>query len=200
MKKILVIGASGTIGRAVASTLSAWHEVISVGKTRGALQADITRADSLHALFERVGRVDAIVSAAGGVHFGPWAEMTPEQFQIGLQDKLLGQVQLALIGQHHLSDGGSITLTSGILGDEPVRNGANASTVNAALEGFARAAAIELPRGLRINVINPTVLTESIEQYDPLFRGFEPADAARVAQAYVRSVEGAQTGRVYRVW
>jgi len=200
MKKILVIGASGTIGRAVASTLSTWHEVISVGKTRGALQADITRTDSLHALFERVGRIDAIVSAAGGVHFGPWAEMTPEQFQIGLQDKLLGQVQLALIGQHHLSDGGSITLTSGILGDEPVRNGANASTVNAALEGFARAAAIELPRGLRINVINPTVLTESIEHYDPLFRGFEPADAARVAQAYVRSVEGAQTGRVYRVW
>lgn len=200
MKKILVIGASGTIGRAVVSALSAWHEVIAVGKTRGALQADITCADSLHALFERAGRVDAVVAAAGRVHFGPLAEMTPEQFQIGLHDKLLGQVQLALIGQHHLNDGGSITLTSGILGDEPLRSGANASTVNAALEGFARAAAIELPRGLRINVVNPTVLTESIERYDPLFRGFEPADAARVAQAYVRSVEGAQTGRVYRVW
>ncbi len=199
-KKVVVIGATGTVGQAVASELARHHEVIAVGKHSGTHQVDITSAESVKALFERLGRVDAIVSTAGRLHFGPLGEMSSEQFKVGLHDKLLGQVHLALVGQHHLNDGGSITLTSGILGDEPVLGGANATTVNAALEGFARAAAIELPRGLRINVVNPTILTESMEAYAELFRGFEPAPAARVALAYVRSVDGAQTGRVYRVW
>jgi len=198
--KVVVIGATGNIGRAIVNELGARHELIEVGKSRGQQQVDITQSDSVKALFQRLGRVDAIVSAAGGVHFGPLAEMTAELFSVGLHNKLLGQVNLALVGQHHLSDGGSITLTSGILGDEPVRQGSNATTVNAALEGFARAAAIELPRGQRINVVNPTVLTESMEAYQSFFRGFEPAPAARVALAYSRSVEGSQTGRVYRVW
>jgi NAD(P)-dependent dehydrogenase (short-subunit alcohol dehydrogenase family) len=198
--KVVVIGASGNIGRAIVNELGARHEIIEVGKTRGQQQVDITKAESVKALFERLGRVDAIVSAAGGVHFGPLVEMTAEQFSVGLHDKLLGQVNLALVGQHHLSDGGSITLTSGILADEPVRQGSNATTVNAALEAFARAAAIELARGQRINVVSPTVLTESVVTYQSFFRGFEPAPAARVALAYSRSVEGSQTGRVYRVW
>ena len=146
-----------------------------------------------------MGKVDAIVSTAGNLHFGPLAEMTAEQFNLGLQDKLLGQVQLALVGQKYLNDGGSITLTAGILSIEPIRNGASATAVNAAIEGFAAAAAIELPRGLRINAISPTVLTESMGSYGPFFPGFEPVPAERVALAYQRSVEGAQTGRVYRV-
>ena len=120
-------------------------------------------------------------------------------FRQGLQDKLLGQVQLALLGQRYLNDGGSITLISGILGTEPIRNGASATAVNAAIEGFVAAAAIELPRGLRINAISPTVLTESMGTYGPFFPGFEPVPAERAALAYQRSVEGAQTGRVYRV-
>jgi len=198
--KVVVIGASGTIGQAIVSELGARHEIVEVGKTRGQHQVDITQVQSVKALFERLGRVDAIVSAAGGVHFAPLPEMTSEQFSVGLNNKLLGQVNLALVGQHHLSDGGSITLTSGILSDEPVRQGSNATTVNAALEAFARAAAIELPRGQRINVVNPTVLTESMAIYQSFFRGFEPVPAARVALAYSRSVEGPQTGRVYRVW
>ena len=197
--KVVVIGATGNIGRAIVTELGARHEVIEVGKTRGQQQVDIAQVESVKALFERLGRVDAIVSAAGGVHFAPLTEMTSEQFSVGLKDKLLGQVNLALVGQHHLSDGGSITLTGGILADEPVRQGSNATTVNAALEGFARAAAIELPRGQRINVVSPTVLTESMVTYQSFFRGFEPAPAARVALAYSRSVEGSQTGRVYRV-
>lgn len=199
MSKILLIGASGTIGQAVHANLSARHDVITVGRSSGMHRADFSQPGAVAKLLEAVGKVDAIVSTAGNLHFGPLTEMTPEQFNLGLQDKLLGQVQLALIGHKYLNDGGSITLTSGILAIEPIRNGASATAVNAALEGFAAAAAIELPRGLRINVVSPTVLTESMGTYGPFFPGFESAPAERVALAYQRSVEGAQTGRVYRV-
>ena len=197
--KILLIGASGTIGQAVLANLAARHEVITVGRTSGTHRADFSQPGSVAAWFKAVGKVDTIVSTAGNLHFGPLAEMTPEQFNLGLQDKLLGQVQLALLGQHYLNDGGSITLTSGIVGIEPIRNGANATAVNAAIEGFVAAAAIELPRGLRINAVSPTILTESVGSYGPFFPGFETVPAARAALAYQRSVEGGQTGRVYRV-
>lgn len=197
--KILLIGASGTIGQAVLANLAARHEVITVGRTSGTHRADFAQPGAVAALLKAVGKVDAIVSTAGNLHFGPLAEMTPEQFNLGLQDKLLGQVQLALLGQHYLNDGGSITLISGILGIEPIRNGAAATAVNAAIEGFVTAAAIELPRGIRINAVSPTILTESVASYGPFFPGFETVPAARAALAYQRSVEGGQTGRVYRV-
>lgn len=198
--KILVIGGTGTLGKAVVSALGDNHNVITAGKTRGDFQVDITDESSVKALFARTGKLDAIISTTGSLHFGPLEEMTAEQFNTGLQDKLLGQVRIALIGKAFLHDGGSITLTSGIVADEPIRQGANATAVNAAVEGFVRAAAIELPRGLRINGVSPTVVEESLEGYGPFFPGFEAAPAARVAKAYVRSVEGAQTGRIYKVW
>ncbi|MCW7537647.1 short chain dehydrogenase [Aquabacterium sp. A7-Y] len=200
MKKVLLIGATGVVGSAVAEVLGSSNTVIRVGRRGGDLQADITDPASLDRLFAQVGKVDAIVSTTGQLHFGPVSEMTAEQFAIGLNDKLLGQVRLALVGQHHLNDGGSITLTSGIVAEEPIRMGANATAVNAGLEGFVRGAAIELPRGLRINAVSPTVLVESMGDYGPFFPGFEPVPARRAALAYQRSVEGAQTGRVYRVW
>lgn len=197
--KILVIGATGAVGSAVAQALDERkHDVIRVGRTSGDLRVDITSDASVDALYSQVGRVDAIVSAAGGLFLGPLVEMLPADFDVGLQSKLLGQVRLALLGQHMLNDGGSITLTTGI--DEPIRKGANAMTVNAAVEGFVRGAAIELPRGLRINAVSPTVLLESLSSYGPFFPGFDAVPAARVAQAYVRSVEGPQTGRIYCVW
>lgn len=197
--KILLIGAGGTIGQAVVQTLGARHDIVSVGRNSGQYRADLSQPHSLVLLLEKVGRVDAIVSAAGNVHFGPLTEMSAEQFNIGLQDKLLGQVQLALAGQRYLRDGGSITLTSGVLAIEPIRNGASATAVNAAIEGFVAAAAIELPRGIRINAVSPSVLTESLPVYGPFFAGFESVPAQRVGLAYQRSVEGAQTGKVYRV-
>ena len=199
MSKILLIGASGTIGQAVLANLGARHDVITVGRSSGTHRADFSQPGAVSQLFEAVGKVDAIVSTAGNLHFGPLAEMTAEQFNIGLQDKLLGQVRLALRGQHHVTDGGSITLTAGVLSIEPVRMGANATAVNAALEAFAVAAAIELPRGIRINTVSPTLLTESIGTYGAFFPGFETVSAERAALAYQRSVEGPQTGRVYRV-
>ena len=137
MSKILLIGASGTIGQAVLANLGARHDVITVGRSSGTHRADFSQPGAVVKLFEAVGKVDAIVSTAGNLHFGPLAEMTAEQFNLGLQDKLLGQVQLALVGQKYLNDGGSITLTAGILSIEPIRNGASATAVNAAIEGLS---------------------------------------------------------------
>lgn len=174
--------------------------MITVGNITGQYQVDIADSTSIRALFQAVGTVDAIVSTAGRVHFGTLTEMTEDQFKIGIQHKLLGQINLAMIGHAFVSDGGSITLTGGILDRNPIRYGVNATTVNCALNGFTVAAATELPRGIRINTVSATVLTESMPDYGPYFIGFEPAPAARVALAYARSVDGVQTGPVYKVW
>jgi len=198
--KIVLIGAAGTIGKAVARELSSRHQIIPVGRSSGDFHADLRDIPTLHALFEKISQVDAIVCTAGSVHFGPWNELTPEKLDIGLRDKLLGQVNLVLAGQRSLSDGGSFTLTSGILSENPIRYGAAASLVNGALESFVRAAAIELSRGQRINIVNPTVIQESMPAFGPYFRGYRPVPAADVALAYSKSVEGSQTGQVYKVW
>lgn len=198
--KILHIGAAGTVGKAVAAELGKRHELITAGVNNGRHHLDIADISQVRALFDKVGKVDAVVVTAGKVHFGPLAEITPEEFAIGLDSKLMGQVNVAQVAAQFLNDGGSITLTSGIVGEQPVRNGAAASLTNAAIEGYARGAAVELPRGLRINVVSPTLLEESVPAIGAYFYGFEPASSSRVALAYARSVDGAQTGQVYRVW
>ncbi|TDV29734.1 short chain dehydrogenase [Stenotrophomonas sp. CC22-02] len=199
--KILLVGASGTLGQAVARQLGQQHQILAAGRHSGELRVDLTDDASVTELFARTGPVDAVISTAGKLHFGPLQEMTPEQFNIGLQDKLLGQVRLALAAQHHLNAGGSITLTSGIVSAQPIRDGANATSVNAALEGFVRAAALELlPRGLRINVVSPNVLIESMAAYGPYFPGFEAVSAQRAALAFQRAVEGIQSGETLTVW
>lgn len=198
--KVIVIGGNGTVGRAVVEELGQRHDVISVGQSSGELRIDMTRPESVLEFFRKTGPVDAVVVAAGKLHFGPLTELTSGQLAIGLQDKLMGQINIALEAQRHLSDGGSITLTSGIVSEQPIRFGINATMVNAAVEGFVRAAAIEMPRGLRINVVSPNVLVESMPAYGSYFHGFEPVTAARVAKVYSRSVDGLQTGQVYKVW
>ena len=196
--KVILVGASGLIGRAVAAELGSRHEIVGISRKSG-VTMDLTDVASIRAAFQKIGRVDAVVSTAGNVKFAPLDTLTPADFAIGLNDKLMGQVNLVQIGRDFVNDGGSFTLTGGILADEPIRAGASASMVNAGLNGFVMAAAIELPRGLRINVVSPTVLTESMKDYGPFFRGFESVSASRVALAYSKSVEGAQTGQVYRV-
>ena len=199
--KVVVIGASGTVGKSVVEELGKRHEIVTVGAGSGQYRADFTDLAQVRAAFEQIGKVDAVVVAAGSLHFGPLADMSPTQFNLGLQDKLLGQVRLALVAQHHLNNGGSITLTSGIVGAQPIRDGANATAVNAALEGFVRGAACELlPRGLRINVVSPNVLVESLDDYGAYFPGFEAVTAQRASLAYQRSVEGVQSGQVFNVW
>ena len=181
--KILLVGAQGTVGRGVAAELGTRHDILAAGRKDAAVSLDLSDAASLRAAFERIGRVDAIVSAAGQVGWAPLLDLTPEQWQFSVNHKLMGQVNLALIGQQYLNDGGSITLTSGIVAEQPIRYGVDASMVNAAVEGFVRGAAIELQRGLRINVISPNVLQESMGSYGPYFIGFEAVPAARVANS-----------------
>ena len=197
--KILVVGAEGTIGKAVVDEFKPRHEIISVGKTRGQYKADIGDLASIQGLFKAIGKVDAVVSAAGAVHFGPLLDMTPEQLQLGLSSKLMGQVHLALEATKYLNPGGSVTLVAGTLSQDPIRFGASASLVNSAIEGFVRAAAIEFPPGMRINAVSPTILRESMGAFGSFFPGTEGVPAKLVALAYSRSVEGAQTGQVYFV-
>ncbi|MDV3468364.1 short chain dehydrogenase [Stenotrophomonas sp. C3(2023)] len=200
-KKILLVGAGGTLGQAVAQHLrQRGHEVIGASRNDPAHPIDLRSDDSVSTLLGRLGPLDAIIATTGKVHFGPLPEMDAAQFDVGLQDKLLGQVRLALLGQHHLNAGGSITLTTGILTEQPIAQGASATAVNAAVEGFVRAAALELRNGLRINAVSPSVLTEALDSYGPFFPGFEPVDAARAALAYQRSVEGIGNGQVFKVW
>lgn len=200
MKKILLVGATGTLGSAVAQHLRQRHQVITASRWDPLHRVDLASDDSVTALLQAVGPLDAIVATTGSVHFGPVTEMSPAQFTQGLHDKLLGQVRLALLGQHHLRDGGSITLTTGILTEQPIAQGASATSVNAAIEGFVRAAALELPRSLRINAVSPSVLSEALDAYGDFFPGFEPVSAARAALAYQRSIDGIANGQVFKVW
>lgn len=202
--RILLIGASGTLGRAVAAELASRHDVIHAGRNSGDIRIDISEPASIERALAEAGGLDAVACAAGSVAFVPLGDINPASlddsvYALGLKDKLMGQVNLALAARQHLRDRGSITLISGVTADRPIAAGSSATMVNCALEGFVRAAAIELPRGLRINLVSPGVLLESMPDFGTFFRGFEPVPAARAALAYARSIEGMQTGQVYRV-
>lgn len=197
--KIIIVGGTGTIGKAVAQELAQRHTVISVGHTSGDFQVDIRDSESIDALYNAVGSFDALIATTGEVHFGAFTEFTEEQYNVGLESKLMGQIKLVLAGLQHINKGGSFTLTSGILSHDPIRFGSSAAMVNGAIDSFVKSAAIEMPDRLRINAVSPTVLLESMDNYAPYFRGFEPVSAKRVALAYSKSVEGAQTGMIYHI-
>ncbi|MDF1748175.1 MAG: short chain dehydrogenase, partial [Alphaproteobacteria bacterium] len=149
--KILLVGASGTLGKAAAEELGARHEIIRASRSGSDIQIDIGDPVSIEAAYKKLGTVDAVVSAVGSVHFGDFAEMDEEKYRIGIDNKLMGQVNLVLIGRHYVSDTASFTLTTGILSKDPIRYGSSASMVNGAVDGFVRAAAIEMPAKQRIN-------------------------------------------------
>jgi NAD(P)-dependent dehydrogenase (short-subunit alcohol dehydrogenase family) len=193
--RILVAGASGVVGQAALKGLLR-HEIVTAGRNSGDIKVDLMSLDSVKAMYEKLGMVDAVVATAGHTHFGPLASMTPEQFRKGIDDKLMGQINLVLLGHANIRDGGSFTLTSGVLDRDPIRAGSNAAAVNGALAGFVKSAAIEMPRGIRINVVSPGLLEESVQRYDGFFPGHEPVSSARVGLAYAKSVEGAITGQV----
>ncbi|HDX8402990.1 TPA: short chain dehydrogenase [Aeromonas dhakensis] len=197
--KIVIVGASGTIGSAVSDLLAKDHQVIRVGHSQGDARVDMRDPASIRGLFAKLGQFDALAVASGSAAFNALTEMTDEEWQLGIQSKLMGQINLTRAAIPHLNDKGSITLISGILSEEPINWGASVTTINGAVEHFVKAAACELPRGLRINVVSPTVLAESMDKYASFFPGFVPVPAARVAQAYQRSVLGVQTGQVFRV-
>jgi len=138
--KIIVVGTTGTLGKAIVAELGSRHEIVRAGREGADVKVDITNLDSLKAMYAQVGTIDAVICAAGNVHFGALTDITPEQYAIGLNDKLMGQVNLVLAGQHVINDGGSFTLISGVLSDDPIRWGSSASMVNAAIDAFVHAA------------------------------------------------------------
>jgi NAD(P)-dependent dehydrogenase (short-subunit alcohol dehydrogenase family) len=197
--KIIVIGGKGTIGSAVVKELSPRHEILVAGRQGGNLVCDITSEQSIRQMYIQAGKFDAVVATTGKVHFEDLSKMTAAKYQIGINDKLMGQVNLVLIGSEYIQDQGSFTLTSGVLSHDPIRTGSSASMVNRAIDGFVKGAAIELPRQIRINAVSPTVILESMGIYGPYFRGFDPVPVAKAALAYSKSVEGLQTGQIYHV-
>jgi NAD(P)-dependent dehydrogenase (short-subunit alcohol dehydrogenase family) len=197
--RVLIIGANGTLGQAAVVALKGRHEIITAGRSAGDVKVDLLDRQSIGRMYKEAGKLDAVVTCTGHAHFGPLATMTEEQFMVGIKDKLMGQVNVVLIGQSLINDNGSFTLTGGVLDREPIRKGANASAVNGALNAFAMSAAVELARGIRINVVSPTVLEASAAKYDGYFPGHVPVSSGRVGHAYVKSVEGAITGQVIRL-
>ena len=194
--RILIVGAEGDIGKAACAELGARHDLIRAGRSRGDVLVDMADHASVAAMYEKIGPVDAVVSTAGDVHFGPLADYTQDTFMTGLTQKVMGQVNLVLAGMHRISDGGSFTLTSGVLDRDPIRNGTGAATANGALAGFVTGAAIELPPGQRINVVSPGLLDVSVPRYGEWFPGHMPVSSRAVGLAYAKSVEGAITGQV----
>jgi NAD(P)-dependent dehydrogenase (short-subunit alcohol dehydrogenase family) len=193
--KILIVGANGLLGSAAVAALKGRHDVIEASRSSG-VSVDLAEPDSIRRMFDQVGTVDAVISCTGSVPFKPLSELTDKDFRAGFEDKVLGQVNLVQLGAEYISDGGSFTLTSGVLAREPILTGAAASLSNGALESFVMAAAAELPRGIRINAVSPTVLAEA-SGYHEFFPGFSQVPADEVGRAYVKSVEGIQTGQVF---
>ena len=194
--RIIVVGGSGTIGREVVTALKAKHEVV-IASRNGTLRVDISDPESVEALFRSAGAFDAVVSTAGSARFGPLDELTNDDFLFSLRNKLMGQVNLVRIGRRYINDNGSFTLTSGVLAREPMPGSSAISLVNAGLEGFVRAAQLEMTRGVRVNVVSPVWVQETLRAL-----GRDPATgmaAARVARAYVASVEGDMKGKVLDV-
>ena len=197
--KIIVVGAGGAVGKTAVDALAPRHEIIRVGRSSGDVQADIEDVDSIRAMYQQVGKVDAVISAIGHGHFGAVDEMTSEQFMKGINHKVLPQVNLVLEGFAYMNDGGSFTLTSGVLNRDPIAGGSCAAAANGALDGFVLGAAVDMPRGIRINCVSPEVLEVSRVKYDGFFRGHVHVSEAAVGLAYSKAVEGCLTGQVFIV-
>jgi NAD(P)-dependent dehydrogenase (short-subunit alcohol dehydrogenase family) len=191
--RVLLVGATGTIGRAVAAALAS-DEVVAVSRRSTPLSVDLAAPESIRTMYESVGRVDAVVCAAGEAKFAPLADLGDGDFEFSLRNKLMGQVNLVRLGFGHVRDRGSFTLTSGVLARSPMIGSGAISLVNAGLEGFVRAAALEAPRGIRVNVVSPPWVTETLRALGMDTSQGLPADV--VARAYVRSVRGTDTGTV----
>lgn len=195
--KIIIVGATGTMGKYLSNAFEKEHEIIRVGSASGDFQVDITAVESIENLFRQAGSFDALISTAGPTHVGPWGKMTDREFRKGVEGKMMGQINLVLIGQHYINPKGSFTLITGGLTDEPQLNFANASAANGAVEGFVRAAAIELENGIRINAVSPTVIEDS-PQYFPYFPGEIPVTMKQLEHGFRKSVFGANTGQVIK--
>ena len=197
--RILLIGGRGTIGKKVAAALTA-HELIIAGRSSGDEQVDITEAASIEELFKRLGSLDAVICTAGTGYYGDFGRMSEAQMLPGIKGKLMGQINLVLIGKDYLSAGGSFTLTSGVAAEMPAKNGTTVAMINGAINSFVLGAAQELKADKRINAVSPGLVEDSLERYGALFPGYDAVPMQRVTNAYVRSVEGALNGQIIKVY
>ncbi|MFQ2124454.1 short chain dehydrogenase [Aeromonas jandaei] len=200
MKKVILIGAQGKMGQAALSGLGK-HKVITASRSGegGDFQVDITSRESIERLYQNVGSFDAVVNTAGYCEYAPFGEMSDEQWQTTIQSKLMGQINLVNIGLNYINQGGSFTLISGILNIKPIPLAIADATTSGAIDTFVQCVAHELPRGIRINVVNPTVLEEAWDVYGEMMPGFQPVPGALVGKAFERSVDGFISGQVLYV-
>ncbi len=195
--KIIIVGATGTMGTHLVKALEKEHDIVKVASKGGDIEADITSTESIEKMFEQIGPFDALISTAGPTFVGPWSKLNDTTFRQGVEGKMMGQINLVLIGQKYINPKGSFTLITGALTHEPQVNFANASAANGAVEGFVRAAAIELENGIRINAVSPTVIEDS-PQYFPYFPGEIPTTMRQLEYMFRKSVFGKVTGHVIK--
>ena len=198
--KILIIGGHGTIGKRVVSRLNEKHDVLIAGRNSGDFLVDIASADSIHDLLESIPSLDSIICIAGEAKWDDFKDLSEEDYYIGIRSKLMGQVNLVRIGQDYLKSKGSITLSTGILADDPVVKTTSAAMVNGALHSFVKAVALEIENELRINVVSLGVVEDAYQKYKDFFPGHNPIPMTKVVNAYVRSVEGRGNGEIIRVY
>ncbi|WP_422351638.1 short chain dehydrogenase [Flagellimonas sp.] len=198
--KILIIGGQGTIGNKVVSYLSNGDEVLVAGRNTGDITVDISQSASIESMFQTIGKLDAIVCIAGEAKWDDFESLSEEDYYIGIRSKLMGQVNLTRIGQHYLNPGGSITLSTGILADDPVVKTASAAMVNGAIHSFVQAAALELQNGVRLNVVSLGLVIDAYEKYKDYFPGHTPISMEKAVNAYIKSIKGKGNGKVIRVY
>ena len=198
--RILIVGGNGTIGRKVKEALQPRHEIITAARNNGDISVDISDKSSIQRMFEQLPSVDACICTAGTGFYGSYYGMTEEDIMPGIKGKLLGQMNLVLIGKHYLTREGSFTLTSGIAAEHPAKNGTAVATINGAINSFVLASAQELKNDMRINAVSPGLVEDSFERYGELFPGYNLAPMKKVVNAYMLSVEGAVNGSILKVY
>lgn len=198
--KIIIVGGTGTLGSAIVEELKPRHEVLVAGRNSGDLQVDTSSTDSIKAMYQSVNSFDALINAAGDIPFKPIVEIIDTDYREGIDGKLMSQINLVLLGLDYINEKGSFTLTSGILNRNPIVMGSVAALVNAGVEGFVTSASIEMLREIRLNVVSPTLLTESVPLFGEYFPGFVSVPAAKVALSYAKSVEGKLNGEIFKVF
>jgi len=198
--KILIIGGNGTIGKKVSNYFSDKNEVIIGGRTNGDVTVDIANSNSIIKMFEQTGKLDAIICIAGEAKWADFNELTEEDYYIGLRSKLMGQVNLVRIGQNYLKPNGSITLSTGILADDPVVKTTSAAMVNGGLHSFVQAVALEIKNGIRVNVVSLGMVEDAYEKYKAYFPGHNAISMKKVVNGYVRSVMGKRNGEIIRIY
>jgi len=198
--KILVIGGNGTIGKRVVDHFKTDHDVLIAGRSSGDVKVDITDSKSIQSMFETVEAVDAFICAAGEAKWDSFDNLSEEDYFIGLRSKLMGQVNLVRIGKNYLNPNGSITLTTGILADDPVKLTTSAAMVNGGLHSFVKAVALELPKSIRVNVVSCGLVEDAVDKYQDYFPGYNAIPMNQVVNGYVRSVLGSGNGEIIRIY